>query len=93
MTDKELANQIRDLLGTTPEFAMDPTYTKRCKEFQGEDPITFLRNLQDEMVYTGGCGDLIITLIDFMLRPFPEETAAEMKERRDKLPHVRKFEE
>lgn len=85
MTNEELADKIRSLLGTTPEFAMEPSYTKRCKDYNGEDPVTFLRNLQDEMVFTGGCGDLIITLIDFMLRPFPEETPEEAKQRRDEL--------
>lgn len=76
------------LLSEAPETQIDPTYTQEMRNFlRGDDlrdPVLFLRNIQDRMVFTSGCSDFTIIAITAMLSSYPE-SPDEAKKRRDKL--------
>ena len=77
-----------DVLGkNTDDRAFDLSYCERCRKFDPsyEDPVTFLRNLLDACVYTCGCADNLIRMMQIVLEPFPPEDLTVQEARRVKL--------
>ena len=71
----------------TDDRAFDLTYSSKCKNFdpQTEDPVTFLRNISDACVYTSGCSDNIIRMMQITLEPFDPEDLIAQDSRRIEL--------
>lgn len=78
MTDPtpDTVSLVIQTLGTCPPDSqlLDHCFAVRCRNFRGGDPVRFLRDLRDELVYSGGCSDGIITAITMALKSAPEET-------------------
>lgn len=77
------------LLMQAPDGDIDQVYKEKIRDFLYADtmgdPVIFLRNIVDEMVFTSGCADIIVTAIQFMLDIVPKETAEQAIERRSRL--------
>lgn len=55
------------MFGEAPESQLDKKLSKECREFIGDDPVRFLRNLQDKCVHYGASSDFVIRAIDILL--------------------------
>lgn len=55
------------LLGQAPKSQLDEKFSKECREFSGDDPVRFLRNLQDKCVFCSGSSGFLIQVIDHVL--------------------------
>lgn len=55
------------LLGQAPKSQLDEKFSKECREFSGDDPVRFLRNLQDKCVFYSGSSGFLIQVIDHIL--------------------------
>lgn len=52
-------NQLKHLefiamLGDAPDSQLDYKLSKECREFKGDDPVRFLRDLQDKCAFFSG---------------------------------------
>ena len=76
---------IRKFGETNDERFMDVRYCKRCASFNQEDddPIGFLRDLLDMCVYTSGCSDSVVRMMQIVLEPFHESDADKQMRRSD----------
>lgn len=78
-----------ELLSDAPNSHIDKVFTDEVIEYlKGDDksePLLFLRNLLDKMVFAGGCSDFSVMAIDVVLKNFPPETTAEQLTRRANL--------
>jgi hypothetical protein len=76
MDDEGLREFIK-MLGNFSDITLDTAYTKQCREFEGGDPIRFLRDLQDKCVRYGASSDFIVSAISVALSGHPEESTEE----------------
>jgi hypothetical protein len=85
-TDKSFAREFIGILATCPPDSrmVDAVFVEQCAAFKDGDPVRFLRDLRDELVFSGGCSDAIITAISATLSPYPESDE-EMWARREEL--------
>jgi hypothetical protein len=74
-------------LATVPNGTqlIDEVFIKQCANLTGHDPVRFLRDLRDELVFSGGCADVIIKVISAVLKSYPEETFRERDARHEEL--------
>jgi hypothetical protein len=88
----EYACEMIARLGTVPSGSrmMDAVFVEQCKAFKDGDPVRFLLDLRDELVFSGGCADNIITIISAVLSAYPAETPAQSVTRRAELRERRK---
>ena len=55
--------QFINMFSMAPVGQLDPKAAKMCGEWDGEDPVRFIRNLQDLCVrYSWGSGFIITTM-------------------------------
>jgi len=72
-------------LGTCPsEQLMDNYYTQQCRDYDGDDPVRFLLDLRDDLVYSGGCANAVLIILSAALDATPE-TDEEKRIRRTAL--------
>lgn len=72
-------------LGQGSDRQIASSLAKECREFNGDDPVRFLRDLRDKCVrYSGSCA-FVIEAISIALARFPEETEDEKAERRRQI--------
>jgi hypothetical protein len=74
-------SDLRDFIeafGQAPETQMDANLAKECRDFDGDDPVRFLRDLRDKCVFSGS-SEFCVKAISIALSNEPEET----KEERD----------
>lgn len=70
------------MLGEGSDRELDTKLAKECREFEGPDPIRFLRDLRDKCVRYGASSSFVITAIGAALSREPEETEDQAEERR-----------
>jgi len=64
-------------LGRAPNGQLDKEFTELSREFVAEpqtleETLKFIRNLQDECVFTAGASNVVMTLFALMLEGYPE---------------------
>lgn len=82
MYPKEKLVQIIAEFGKAPDGQLDHSLAKECREFDGEDPVKFLRNLRDKCVRYGASSGFVIKAVSMFLTDQPEETEDEKAARR-----------
>jgi hypothetical protein len=71
------------MLGKAPDSQLDKILSKECREFSGDDPVRFLRNLQDRCVYFSGSSEFVIKAIDLLLNKEIESDPEKQNRRTD----------
>lgn len=76
-----------DQFGDAPKNQIDEAFQSECRGFDKTtgDPVQFLRDLQDKMVYAGGCSDFVIKAVSAALSFYPEEDPKKQALRRANL--------
>jgi len=81
-------NKLADiipLLAEAPRGQLDAKGAKMCAEWDGEDPVRFLRDLLDLCVRYAWASSFVIVLIEGSLQDAPPETEGEAESRRQAL--------
>lgn len=80
---RDKARVLIEKLATVPKGSrlIDDVFVEMCATFSGTDAVRFLRDLRDQLVFCGGCADVIIMLISDVLNFYPTETKDEMDAR------------
>jgi hypothetical protein len=81
-------NKLADiipLLAEAPDGQLDAQGAKMCAEWDGEDPVRFLRDLLDLCVRYAWASGFVITLLETTLADEPLETEEEAETRRQDL--------
>ena len=76
MNDGELKELIKGF-GKAPDSQIDEQFRARCEEFDGDDPVRFMRDLRDELVHCGASTGFVITAISAALVGRDPEPRAE----------------
>jgi len=80
--DRESMIKFIHMLGEGSDREIDTRLAKECREFEGTDPIRFLRDLRDKCVRYGASSSFVIKAISAALSTVPEETEEQKEERR-----------
>ncbi len=73
------------VLGKAPETQLDAQGSGLCVDWDGEDPVRFLRDLLDLSVRYAWASSLLITTMQVFLSDAPKETEEEADARREAL--------
>ena len=82
MNKIEEMTKFVNMLGEGSDNDIDIALAAECREFNGPDPVRFLRDLRDKCVRYGASSAFVIKAISAMLSVEPEETEEEKEERR-----------
>ena len=81
-------NELKDLIvafGEAPDSQIAASLAKECRDFDGDDPVRFLRDLRDKCVRYGGSSGFVVRTISLVLSDYPEETERQKAERRAQI--------
>ena len=81
MSNTELYKDMIKMFGDAPETQMDAPLAKMCQEWNGEDPVCFLRDLRDLCVHSGSSGFCVVAITSTLVDE-PEESKEGAEARR-----------
>jgi len=76
---------IIKVLAMAPESQLDPQGAKLCADWDGQDPVRFIRDLLDLCVRYAWSSGYLITLLDNLISDEPPEAEEEADARRAEL--------